>query len=287
MELAEANDVTPKMLLVDDDPWILAVVSDWCTRVGFDVETAGTGLGALLNESRSKPDIIIIDVNIPELDGLSVCAQLLDGGTKSVRMIVVTGYDNPKIAKRCEALGAFYLVKGAAFWSKLETTLSALYPKQAIRILQSGMRSAGMELRRRPRVLLVDDDASVGKLFSSKLEKLGIEPLYAADANQGFRAACREYPTVIVSDYFMPDGDAEYFLNRLRSSPPTKNIPVIVQSGRDLSEIVKERLRRGALGLPGAARIVRKTFDTGDLLKSLQRYCCFEGPLEGNWRYPF
>ena|SRR5882757_3450761 len=286
MEIFGSGAEAPSMLIVDDDPSIVAVVSDWCARLGFDVETASAGLEALVTASRCKPDILLIDVNIPELDGLSVCKQLMDSGNKPLQAIMMTGYDNQKLAKRCEALGAFYIAKKGDFWTKLETALSALYPEHSIRVLQSGMRSAGVELRRRPRVLFVDDDADVGKLFCSKLEKLGIEALYAADAKQGFRMACREHPTVIVSDYYMPDGDAEYFLNQLRSTPATKSIPVIVQSGRDLGDVVKERLRRGGLGLPGAARVVRKTFDPGDLLKCLQKYCGFEGAVEGNWRFP-
>lgn len=229
----------------------------------------------------------MIDVNVPELDGLSVYAQLLNSGKKSLQVIVVTGYDNPKLANRCQEFGAFYLIERADFWSKLETTLSALYPKQAIHIQQSGMRSTGIELRNRPRVLLADDDANVSDFFGDKLEKVGIEALYAADAAQAFKLACGENPTVIVSDYFMPNGDAEYFLNQLCSTPVTKNTPVIVQSGRDLGDIIKERLRRGPLGLPGPAWVVKKNFDTGVLLKCLQKYCGFEAPLEGNWRHPY
>jgi CheY-like chemotaxis protein len=46
----------------------------------------------------------------------------------------------------------------------------------------------------------------------------------------------------------MPNGDAEYLLTRLRSVPETRNIPVIVQSGRRLNDAIKQRLRQEICG---------------------------------------
>ena len=72
------GDKTPGMLIADDDPSIVRLLADHCARLGFDVETASNGIRALLKASRFKPDILVIDVNMPEVDGLSVCAHLLD-----------------------------------------------------------------------------------------------------------------------------------------------------------------------------------------------------------------
>src|SRR5450432_1855270 len=68
-----SSDETPKMLIADDDPLIVRLLADHCTRMGFDVDTACNGIQAFLRICRTKPDILVIDINMPEVDGLSVC----------------------------------------------------------------------------------------------------------------------------------------------------------------------------------------------------------------------
>jgi PleD family two-component response regulator len=74
------SSVTPRILIADDDPSIVRLLADHCARMGFDVDTASNGIQALLKASRTEPDTLVIDVNMPEVDGLSVCARLLDPG---------------------------------------------------------------------------------------------------------------------------------------------------------------------------------------------------------------
>jgi CheY-like chemotaxis protein len=80
----------------------------------------------------------------------------------------------------------------------------------------------------------------------------------------------------VVTDNFMPDGDAQYLLYRLRSTPSTENIPVIVISGRMLSDVAQQSLKRAISGHPGAAMICKKSFDTNELFNALQKFCSFE-----------
>lgn len=140
-------------------------------------------------------------------------------------------------------------------------------------------------MRKRPRILLVDDDIGIKKAFFHEFENLGAELLYAVDGMRGFWMARREWPTVIVSDYCMPNGDAEYLLNRLRNAPETRSIPVIVQSGRRLNDAIKRRLRQPICGQPGATRILRKSSDTRELFEALQRLCGFASDLDGELLY--
>ena len=166
--------------------------------MGFDVETAANGLQALIKASQHQPDVLVIDVHMPEVDGLSVLAYLLDIAKKSLHVMVVTGNPGQEIVERCEGFDASCIHKGHNFWNEFEARLTEIYPKRAVAIKQSGKRSAKIEVRRTPRVLLVDDDISVKKFFFSKFEKLGAELLYAADGMRGFWMARREEPTVIV-----------------------------------------------------------------------------------------
>jgi CheY-like chemotaxis protein len=277
--------IASKILIADDDPHVLRAISERCSGMGFAVETATSGLQALIKASQCNPDILVIDVHMPEVDGLSVCAFLLDIAKASPHVFVVTGNPGQEIAERCEEIGACCIRKGKNFWNEFEAGLSEIYPLRAGTIKRSGSQSAKFEVRKRPRILLVDDDLSVKKFFFARFENLGAELLYAADSIQGYWTARREEPAVIVTDYCMPNGDAECLLARLRNTPETRSIPVIVQTGRRLNDLIKHRLRQPIGGQPGAARILQKSFDARELFVVLQRLCGFTSDMDGELLY--
>jgi CheY-like chemotaxis protein len=88
--------------------------------------------------------------------------------------------------------------------------------------------------------------------------------------------ACRDTPSVIISDYFLPNGGIPYLLSRLRTTPATANIPVLALTGRDLDEVTRRNLMLEVCGKPGVARIFKKSFDTEELFGALQKLCGFE-----------
>jgi CheY-like chemotaxis protein len=274
-EVVRCGDA-PRMLIADDDSSVVRLLADHCARMGFDIETASNGTQALMEANRTRPDILVIDVNMPEVDGLAVCAELLEADRRPLKMIVMTGGKNPDAAERCEKFGAYYARKGPDFWNDLQTALAEIHPGMADRILQSAIAKTANPIRPRPRVLLVDDDNDVNRFIASRLDNRGIDVAYALSARQALRIAVRDEPVVIVTDYFMPNGDAHYLLTQLRSSEATSNIPVIVLSGRKLGEATVKSLRRDICGRPGAAQVVAKSEDPSPLFDALEKYCCFE-----------
>jgi CheY-like chemotaxis protein len=243
--------------------------------MGFDVETAPNGIQALLKAGRFKPEILVIDVNMPEVDGLSVCAHLLGPDRTPLNVIVITGSRDPETLERCEGFGAYYARKGPYFWNDLEAALAEIHPRMAGNIRQCDAPA----VRKHSCVLLVDDDNDMKRFLASRLQKCGLDMKYASNAQQGFRMACKDEPTVIVTDYFMPNGDAQYLLTRLRTTAATANIPVVVISGRQLNEVTMQSLRREICGHPGAAHILRKSQDTHALFETLKNFCGFEREL--------
>src|SRR5438093_9648754 len=65
-----------RVLIVDDDPDILRLVSYNLTQAGFDVATAPTGRKALEAVQKQPPDLIILDLMLPDVDGMEVCRTL-------------------------------------------------------------------------------------------------------------------------------------------------------------------------------------------------------------------
>jgi CheY-like chemotaxis protein len=283
MDQCTLQTSSPKILIADDDPCVLRALAERCNGMGFEVDTAASGLQALIKASECHPDLIVIDVHMPEVDGLSVLSMLVEVAKKSRHVIVMTGRPGPEIVESCSWFDAACVRKGNTFWTDFEDRLLQIYPERSaeIRPSDSGCQPTTAEVSAHPRVLLIDDDFSVRKFYFHKLGKLGADLLFAADGTRGFWMARHQEPTVIVADYWMPHGDAEYLLARLRGAPETSTIPVVVQSGRPLSYAIKQRLQQDIFGHPGATRVLQKSADVGELFDVLQRLCGFSSNLEG------
>ncbi len=269
-------DEAPKILVADDDPAIVGFLADRCARIGFEVQTAANGLQALLMVRQNPPDALIVDINMPEVDGLSVCSRLLSPDRKNIEVVVVTGRSSQEALDRCDSFGAFHIRKGPDLWPNVHAALAELFPKFMSRAEVMAVRPTRRNVRDRPRVLVVDSDFDVATMLGSRLRKCGVDILHAPDAVKGYHLACRERPSVIISEYSTPDGDARYLLWRLRTTPATEGIPVLVTTSRHLDEPTEADLRREVLGRAGAAQLLRKPLNTDLLLAALQKYCAFE-----------
>ncbi|MBO3748151.1 response regulator transcription factor [Streptosporangiaceae bacterium NEAU-GS5] len=67
-----------RVLVVDDEPNICALLSQTLRLTGFEVDAAGTGGAALISAERFRPDLIVLDVMLPDLDGFEVARRLTD-----------------------------------------------------------------------------------------------------------------------------------------------------------------------------------------------------------------
>jgi CheY-like chemotaxis protein len=275
-EIFAADCKSPKMLIADDDPPTARILADQCTKMGFQVEIVTNGMQALIKARRSRPDILITDINMPDIDGFSVSQRLLEPDQSAIDVIVITGSNSQEAAVRCDSLGAYLVHKGSNFWNNMYSLLATLHPDMSDKIKELETQSVGREVWTHPRVLVVDDDPEIHGFLSSRLGKFGVDTLYAADFVQGFKVACRYQPSVILSDYYVPNGNLLYMLWRLRSTPLTENIPVFVMSGKRLDEPTQQVLKREVCGRAGVARVFEKSFDTDEIFRALRKICGFE-----------
>jgi putative two-component system response regulator len=96
-----------KILVVDDEPSIVDVLTRFLTREGYGVVTAANGLEALERVQMDAPDLILLDVTMPEMDGFSVCERLKgDERTALIPITMLTGLDDREHRTRGIEAGA-------------------------------------------------------------------------------------------------------------------------------------------------------------------------------------
>ncbi len=79
----------PRVLVVDDDPTVSDVVRRYLERAGYEVTHAADGPGALDRFARDRPDLVVLDLMLPGVDGLAVCRQIQQSGA-GVPVIMLT-----------------------------------------------------------------------------------------------------------------------------------------------------------------------------------------------------
>jgi CheY-like chemotaxis protein len=103
----------PLILCVDDEPSVLQVERKMLSGGGYDVLTAGNSGDALATLQQAKPDLMLLDIRMPDIDGYQMYARMQqDTGIPHIPVIFVTGLGGEEVRARALALGgAGYVAK--------------------------------------------------------------------------------------------------------------------------------------------------------------------------------
>ena len=116
----------PRVLMVEDHPDIADLYQLKLQLDGYRVAVASDGAAGLRLAQTLKPDLILLDIHMPHLDGLQVLAALREDAAMELTPVVVCSEDdNPLVVREAQRLGAAaYLVKANLLPSRLSQTVS-------------------------------------------------------------------------------------------------------------------------------------------------------------------
>ncbi|MBU1342697.1 MAG: response regulator [Proteobacteria bacterium] len=122
------NFLKPLILVVDDNPSNLAMIGKLLSYNGYKVDLSGSGEDALKSIKNKKPDLVVLDLVMPGMDGLEVCKKLKnDSETHHIPILFCSGSTERKDIKNCfDAGGADYTIKpieSILLLSRIETHL--------------------------------------------------------------------------------------------------------------------------------------------------------------------
>jgi two-component system response regulator TtrR len=153
--------VADSILLIDNDADVLRAVGDYFEGIGYEVGRAGAAEAGFEAFDRMRPDVVILDLHLPDLGGLEVLERLRSQGGS---VILLTGQGDLETAVRAMQLGAEHFVAKPVDLNHLAAVTACVCAKvrlmrqnallrEALDRLVSDPRTGGGELRHRPQAL--------------------------------------------------------------------------------------------------------------------------------------
>jgi signal transduction histidine kinase/DNA-binding response OmpR family regulator len=205
-----------RVLVVEDDANAYELIASALQSAGFLSIRARHGDEALRLARETRPIAITLDLVLPGIDGWEVLKRLKsDDVTRRLPVVIISMDDNRDLGI---ALGADdYFVKPVDRPRLLER----------LRAIATG--------NRRPRVLVVDDDAAIHALLDEDLSRLGYAIVNSYSGDEGLRAAIEIVPDVIILDLMMPNMSGFEVADALKDDPRTASIPILVLTSKEIS----------------------------------------------------
>lgn len=259
------------ILVVDDrrsDVWFIEHILQ---KDGFSVVTAFDGKDGLAKVKEAKPDLIILDTIMPQMDGFEVYRHLRSHPDTAMVPVLVTtsnrAADERKLLTPTSQRSLSRHKKAEepkpplGFLVKPLTAEGVLERVRAILLREPVAPVAERPTRTRSLVLFVDDDSALTAVAERALREHGFDVVTAFDGLVGLRLAQERQPDMIILDIIMPELNGLQVLSSVRQH---SRAPVIMLTETSELESVRQAMALGADGY------MIKPFAVGDLLTRVE-----------------
>jgi CheY-like chemotaxis protein len=264
------------VLVVDDEPYVRDVLSEYLRARGLEVIEASNGLEALLRFKQVRPSAVVLDLLMPRLGGLRALRRIRNMD-EAVRVVVVTAASDPELRRQIEACGVSAVLTKPIKLDDLWTALGG--NEEAPPVLPRPPAPAATATDPAPpgRVLVVDDEPEVCGMLERFLSAQGYKARSVRDGASALNAIVEEPPDVVLLDVNMPRLGGIEALTAIHAIAP--DVKVIMVSGAGSFDVARAALAHGAFDF------VSKPPDLPQLAQTVQAAILMKG-LEAEWRDP-
>ena len=237
------------VLVIDDEADSRTLIANQLEECGCQVATADAGNRALAEARKLKPDLILLDLMMPSMNGWQVLQSLkADAELKDIPVVIAS-----IVARENQGsiIGAVDLLQKPIAREDLQRVLGT---------------------RLRPKVLVVEDNDFDQHVFASGLAAEGVEYRMVGTGREALATVEEFNPDLILLDLLLPEMDGMEFLQRLRQNPRHQQLPVFIVTAKDLSDTEAQLLHQQArviLRKSGDLAVDFKRFLTGSVFPAL------------------
>ena len=209
--------MSAKILVVDDNPTNLKLVSDLLEFEGYDILKAVDAEEAQVVLGATLPDLILMDIALPGMDGLTLTRKLkAEERTRGIRIVALTAF-----AMKGDDQKAFDAGCDGYITKPIDTRT---LPDQVAGFLA---RASGQSRRSRIKILVIEDNTVDIKLANLVLSTAGHDVSAVEAAEQAFAAIQEDRPQLILLDLDLPGMDGPALARKLKADPSTRDIHVV------------------------------------------------------------
>ncbi len=227
------------VLVVDDEPSIRRFLRHLLEQEGYDVLEAGSGKEALIRCERENPDLVLLDLRLPDMTGFEILSELKKRPeTNHIPVVILSIVQDREEGFR---LGASdYLTK----------------PVDRDKLMERIQRLIGSQ--NKANILVVEDDPSVQRALQAILENHNYSVKAVFSAEDALVTLKEWHPSLILLDLMLPGLSGNDFLKELKENPDWEQLPVVVLTAADSDS-------RSEAKLLGAHSVVGKPFIENEL----------------------
>lgn len=246
--------MAPRVLIIDDSPMLVELTLKALAGAGIDAHGA-MDLASLDQKLSEQPfDLILVDVNMPEMFGDDVVEFLKSQRGVCAKTILYSDLPEGELRVKAKAVGADgYLTKS----SGLEALLELIGQMLGVPVAAGGAPPAPASAAapkpsapRKRRILIVDDSETTMMLLQAELVAKGFEVFTADSADKATKIILKKNtrPDLVLLDVRMPNVNGEQFCRFIKSNSLFKGIKVLLCSAAEVEELQRICREAGADG---------------------------------------
>jgi len=242
-----------RVLIIDDELDFVKMLRARLQIAGYEVLAAEDGSRGVQTARREKPDLIILDIMMPGMDGHMVCDMLKKSNvTWSIPVIYLT-------ARTGQADELLALEKGAKYY------LTKPYnPDVLLEMIKSALMEREEANHQGGKILVIDKDLNFVNEIEPKLKQAGYNVFFSSSAKEGLTAAMADHPDIILMDFLTSREDGHASIRRLNDDETLKHIPVFILAPQTVLEKLDQRT-------PHQEKFVCKPINYPSLLETLAK----------------
>jgi signal transduction histidine kinase/DNA-binding response OmpR family regulator len=225
------------ILVCDDDLGIRTVVCEHLRMHGYEILEAASGEHAIKLAMSRHVDAILLDLYMPGMSGWETLQQLKHtAATATIPVVILSVLSPASPVPDGNDITGSHLVTAAQGWVQKPFNENLLLAELS-RVLHTGDGPA--------HVLLVEDDKDLAAVVMAGFTDANVQIDHAETRQQAIEHCLLAKPDLLILDLQLPDGDGFMLVDWLRQQPDLRTLPLVVYSGREVSDSEMTALRLG------------------------------------------
>jgi two-component system response regulator (stage 0 sporulation protein F) len=217
-----------KILIVDDDLNVREMLYSTFSRLGYNVITATNGKDAVRLSLTKKPDLVLLDFNMLDMNGIEVLKNIREQDAKA-KIIMLTGVGTDELEKQARSSGASgFLRKNLGIEIIIKAVNEILVEKKYVK----------------SKILVVDDDSAICAVLKEFLTKKGYDVAIAPNGEEALRLFKSVKPMLVLLDINLGGMDGLVVLKHIREID--QNVGVIMMTSVDDQRAFEDAKSMGA-----------------------------------------